>query len=198
VQYPISRPLRVLLLEDDPADAELIEEHLRQSGMKVTTQRVDTAPAFTSAVREFLPDVVISDHALAQFNAKAALKVLRAMRPVAPLIVVSGAIDGQAAVACLRAGAEDFVPKHGLSRLNSAIEAALSVRRGLRKLSPRQVEVLRQVAEGYTTGEIASRLKLSVKTVETHRGALMKRLDIHDVVGLVRYAVRIGLVPPEL
>ena len=53
------------------------------------------------------------------------------------------------------------------------------------------------MAEGHTTREIAGRLKLSAKTVETHRGEVMKRLGIHDVVGLVRYAVRIGLVPPE-
>jgi DNA-binding NarL/FixJ family response regulator len=115
----------------------------------------------------------------------------------APLIVVSNVIDEQTAVASLRAGAEDIVLKRHLARLGSVIEAALSVRRRLGKLSPRQLEVLQHVAEGHTTREIAGRLKLSAKTVETHRGEVMKRLDIHDVVGLVRYAVRIGLVAPE-
>jgi len=193
VGYP-PQTLRFLLLEDDPADSELIEEQLRRAGMKVTTLRVDTPRAFTSAIREFLPDVVLSDHSLAQFNARAALEVLRAMRPVAPLIVVSGTIDAQTAVTCLRAGAENIVLKQQLSRLYSAIEVALSVRRQLRKLTPRQVEVLRLIAECYPTGEIARRLKLSVKTVESHRSALMTRLDIRSVAGLVRYAVRIGLV----
>jgi DNA-binding NarL/FixJ family response regulator len=56
------------------------------------------------------------------------------------------------------------------------------------------VEVLREVAEGHTTADIAHWLGLSIKTVETHRSELMKRLGIHDVVGLVRYAVRVGLV----
>jgi DNA-binding NarL/FixJ family response regulator len=54
------------------------------------------------------------------------------------------------------------------------------------------------VAEGYRTREIATRLKLSVKTVESHRGEIMKRLEIHDVVGLVRYAMRVGLVSPTM
>jgi len=65
------------------------------------------------------------------------------------------------------------------------------------KLSPRQREVLQLIAEGHSTKEIAHRLALSVKTVETHRAELMVRLGIRDVAGLVRYAVRTGLVDPE-
>ena len=61
-------------------------------------------------------------------------------------------------------------------------------------LSPRQREVLQLIAEGHSTKEIARRLDLSVKTVETHRSQLMKLLDIHEVAGLVRYAMRVGLV----
>jgi len=193
VRYP-PETLRLILLEDNPADAKLIETQLRGAGMNLTTLRVDTPQAFTSAIRDFVPDVVISDHSLAQFNAEAALEVLRTLRPVAPLIVVSGAIDPQTAVTCLRAGAENILLKGHLSRLHSAIEVALSVRRQLRTLSPRQVEVFRHIAEGHPTGEIARRLKLSVKTVETHRSALKTRLDIRYVAGLVRYAIRIGLV----
>ncbi len=64
----------------------------------------------------------------------------------------------------------------------------------LGKLTPRQVEVLRMVAEGHRTREIAIRLNLSVKTIESHRGEIMKRLGIHDLVTLVRYAMRLGLV----
>jgi DNA-binding NarL/FixJ family response regulator len=193
----MTRPLRVLVLEDDRNDAELIEESLRRSGMSVRIVDVDSAQGFIAALGEFAPDVVISDHSLAQFNPLEALKILRAVRPTAPLIVVSGAIQEETAVACLRAGAEDIVLKHHLGRLRSVIEAALTIRRPLAKLSPRQVQVLQHVAEGLSTREIADKLRLSGKTVDTHRGALMARLGIHDVVGLVRYAVRIGLVPPE-
>jgi DNA-binding NarL/FixJ family response regulator len=64
-------------------------------------------------------------------------------------------------------------------------------------LSPRQREVLQLIAEGLSTKEIAGRLELSVKTVETHRAELMERLGIHGVAGLVRYAIRVGLVQPE-
>jgi len=62
------------------------------------------------------------------------------------------------------------------------------------KLTPRQREVLRLIAEGHSTKEIAHRLELSVKTVETHRAQLMERLQIRDIAGLVKYAIRNGLV----
>jgi DNA-binding NarL/FixJ family response regulator len=188
--------LRVLLLEDSAADAELVERELARAGWEVVAERVDTEDGFVRALTAFGPTVVLSDHALAQFNAPAALGVLRRLRPATPLIVVAGALREEAAVACMRAGAEDLVLKSNLSRLAPAIEAALRVRERLEKLSPRQLQVLGLVAEGHTTREIAARLQLSAKTVETHRAQVMKRLGLHDVVSLVRYAVRVGLVPP--
>ena len=191
------KTLRVLFLEDDPADAELATETLVRSGMSVLAERVDSREAFTQALRDFAPDVVLSDHALGQFDARAALEVMQAIRPAAALIVLAGALDEQTAAACVRAGAEDFVLKSNLGRLASAIESALSVRRRLEKLTPRQMEVLRLMAQGLTTPEIAHRLGLSSKTVETHRGEIMKRVGIHDIVGLVRYAVRVGLVSTD-
>lgn len=187
--------LRVLLLEDSEADGELIEHALRRSVRPTVTHRVTTRDDFVRALREFTPDVVLSDHSLSAYNAPAAMGDLRAIRPTAPLIVVSGALDARMAVACVRAGAEAIVLKHDLHTLPPAIDAALAARERLQTLSPRQLEVLRLVAEGHTTREIARRLGISDKTVETHRGEIMKRTGIHDAVSLVRYAVRLGLVP---
>lgn len=65
------------------------------------------------------------------------------------------------------------------------------------RLTPRQKEILKLVASGMTTKEIASSLFISIKTVETHRGQLMERLNIHDLAGLIRYAIRIGLIDLE-
>ena len=67
----------------------------------------------------------------------------------------------------------------------------------LEPLTPRQREILQLIAEGGTSKEIAQKMNLSVKTVETHRAHLMQRLDIHDVAGLVRYAIRMGLATPD-
>lgn len=193
-----ARTLRVLFLDRDPADTVMVTESLARSGMAVVTERVDSPEAFTQALREFAPDVILSDDALETFDARAALEVVQNLRPTAPVIVVAGAPERHSAASFVRAGAEDLVLKSGLDRLASTIECALAVRRRLEKLTPRQMEVLRLMAQGLTTPEIARRLALSTKTIETHRGEIMKRLGIHDLVGLVRYAVRVGLVSPAV
>lgn len=189
------RPVRVLLLEDSDADADLIARELRRSTTPVMIERVDSRPAFIYALETFLPDVVLSDHSLGQFDSRAALELLRAESPATPFIVVTGALTGSLTGAAIRAGAEDVVLKADLGSLVPSISTALSVRRPLQSLSKRQLEVLRMIAEGHRTRDIADRLGLGVKTVESHRYALMKRLNVGSVVSLVCYAVRVGLIP---
>jgi DNA-binding NarL/FixJ family response regulator len=188
------KPLHVLMLERSEADAELVRQELSRAGLAAITIRVDSEAAFAAALHEFEPDIILSDHSLDEFDARAALCLVRTVRPATPLIIVSATLNGEKTVACLRAGVEDVILKANLSRLANSISHAVSVRRPLHKLTPRQIEVLRMVATGHRTREIADRLKLSVKTVESHRGEVMKRLEMHDVVSLVRYAVRVGLI----
>lgn len=189
-----ARSIRVLILDDSAVTAELTTRELERAGMQLVSERVDTEKAFIDALRSFAPDLIISAPSLPEFSARAALKLLQSLRPIAALIVVAEHCDEQAAVSCLRAGAETMVLRSSLSRLGPAAQEALSVRLPLRRLTKRQLEVLRLVTEGHTSKEIASGLGLSVKTVETHRGAGMRRLGIEDVAGLVRYAVRVGLI----
>ena len=195
VASPSNRFLRVLLLEDSDADAELIARELQRSGMQPLIERVDSRESFTTALNGFAPDVVLSDHSLGQFDSRAALEIVRDIRPTTPFIVVTGALTGSQSVAAIRAGAADLILKMSLGRLPASITEALDVRRPLLKLTERQVQILRLVAEGHRTRDIAKSLGLSVKTVESHRGEIMKRLRVHDVVSLVRYALRVGLIP---
>ena len=193
----VEPPLRILLLEDSAADAELITHELERAGIACVTQRVDTEGTFVQALRSFEPDIILFDHGLARYDAMAALRAARAERPATPIIVVTNTLDEEAAVVTLKAGVDDFLLKEHLTRLGPAIAAAQSVRGPLRRLTPRQIDVLRLMAEGLTTRDIARRLTLSVKTVETHRAAVMSRLAIHDIAGLVRYALRVGLISQE-
>jgi DNA-binding NarL/FixJ family response regulator len=189
--------LRILMLEDNAADAELITHELDRAGIGCVTQRVETEGAFVEALRAFEPDLVLCDHGLARYNTMAALRTARSERPAMPIIVVTNSPDEQTAVDTLKAGADDYLRKEHLSRLGPAIVAAQSVRGPLRRLTVRQIDVLRLMAHGFATREIARRLKLSVKTIETHRAAVMSRLTIRDVAGLVRYALRVGLISRE-
>jgi DNA-binding NarL/FixJ family response regulator len=186
--------IRILMLEDSATEAELVRHELQRAGLQPLIERVESEAAFSAAVRNFSPDVVLSNHSLGQFDSSAAQDIVRELRPTAPFIIVTGTITGAQSVAAIRAGAEDLVVKAHVGRLAASITDALAVRRPLHRLTSRQVQVLRLVAEGHRTREIAKQLGLSVKTVESHRGELMKRLKMHDVVSLVRYAMRVGLV----
>jgi DNA-binding NarL/FixJ family response regulator len=192
---PTKKPLRVLLLEDNAADAALISHELQRSGMRILLAQVDSAEAFTAALKSFAPDVVLSDHSLAQFDSRAALEVLREVRPAVPFIIITGTLIGTQAGAAIRAGAEDVILKTSTRGLEASISTAIAVRRPLHALTDRQIQVLKLVAQGHRTREVAKRLGLSIKTVESHRSEIMKRLRIHDVVSLVRYAIRVGLIP---
>jgi len=183
------------MVEDSELDAELIRNELNHLSIPTITSRVDTEAAFVSDLVDFTPDVVLCDHSLAQFDALSALVSMRRFRPTTPFILVTGSVSAETAVACIRGGAEDLILKSNLSRLATVISDAMELRRPLNSLTKRQIEVLRFVAEGSRTSDIARHLNISVKTVESHRTEIMKRLDIHDIAGLVRYAIRVRLVP---
>jgi DNA-binding NarL/FixJ family response regulator len=167
---------------------------LSRAGFEVVTERVASEDAFRRALPEFVPDVILADQVLPQLNALVALGVLRAMRSAVPLIVVAGALDTANVIAAFKAGAEDVVVKSDLSGLGAAVATAVGVHQPLQGLSPRQREVLRLMADGRSTRAIGQELGISVKTVEAHRGELMRRLGIRHVAGLTRYAVRVRLV----
>jgi DNA-binding NarL/FixJ family response regulator len=191
----MTKPTHVLLFHQSEADAESIGHELTSSGMTVQRATADSRESLKTVLSGAKPDVVISDYSPSHFSACEIIDVLRYESPETPLIVVAESLTGLAAVSCLRAGAEDIVIRKYLKRLPAAIAKAIERRSPLAKLTHRQIEVLRLVAEGHRTRDIADRLKLSVKTVESHRGEVMKRLGMHDVVSLVRYAMRVGLIP---
>jgi DNA-binding NarL/FixJ family response regulator len=188
-------PLRVLILEENETDAEQVVMELRRGGVAHAHHRVETREDFLDTLRQCSPDVVIANSELSRYASFEALRDLQEVRPAAAFIFVAGEMDEQFVVEAMRAGADDVVGRARLGRLPAAVNAAAALHRELDKLSARQVEVLRLVALGYTTPKIARELRLSEKTIETHRTALMRRLGIHDVVHLVHFAVRVRLVP---
>jgi len=123
--------IRILLAEDNPDDAVLIQRELRLSGVDVTIRRVDTAAAFRQALDEVEPDVVLTDHSMPQFTARDALKIAREARPQTPVIVVTGSLDEETAADYIKDGASDYVLKTHLTRLPAALVGALERRRAL-------------------------------------------------------------------
>lgn len=188
------RPLHVLLLEPDAGDAALVERALAEFRADVVVRRLETCDAFESAVVESAADALLVDYQIVRRCGPAAVARLRALRPAAPLILLLRSLEEDTVIELLGDAPDDIVLKSNVARLVGAIERGILARRPLADLSPRQLEVLVQVAEGLSTREIAELRGLSIKTIESHRGAMMKRLGLHDVAGLVRYAMTMGLV----
>ena len=118
-------PLHILFVEDLPADGELAERELRRSGISFLALRVETKEEFFKALYEFKPDLVISDYALPEFDGMEALKLSLSHDPVLPFIVLTGSMNESTAVACMRAGATDYVLKDHIARLPFAVRDAL-------------------------------------------------------------------------
>ena len=121
----MAQELRILILEDAPADAELMMRELRKAGIQFTALRVDTEAEFRLQLRQFAPDLILSDYGLPTYNGLFALADARQARPQTPFIFVSGELGEQAAIDALQCGATDYVLKHRLARLAPAVQRAL-------------------------------------------------------------------------
>ena len=117
--------LRILHVEDDPLDAELLVAALKEAGIKCDAVRVDTGPDFTARLERTEFDLIISDLSLPRFDGRIALELARSLRPDTPFIFVSGTIGEDAAIESLLGGATDYVLKHRLSRLIPAVQRAM-------------------------------------------------------------------------
>ncbi len=121
----MSKPLRVLIVEDSEDDAELLVYQLERNGYDVISQRVDTQIAMSLALKQGVWDVILADYSLPNFSATAALKLLQETGLDLPFIIVSGNIGDGIAVAAMKAGAHDYLLKHNLARLVPAVEREL-------------------------------------------------------------------------
>jgi len=215
------KPIRVLLADDHTLVRAGIRSLLENmEGIEVIAEAGDGREALR-LVRTHRPDVVLMDIAMPGLNGLEAAARIAKKFPNVRVIILSMHVNEEYVLQALRAGAAGYMVKGAdAAELEIAIRA---VARGetylspmvskhvvtdyiqrisgetspLELLTPRQREVLQLIAEGYSTKKIARTLKISVKTVETHRMQLMERLDIHDIAGLVRYAIRVGLVKPD-
>ncbi len=121
----MSEPLRILLLEDSPADAELNERVLRLAGIDFTSLRVETRKAFVAALDEFRPDLILADYSLPGFDGMQALSIVRERSPDLPYIFVTGALGEERVVEVIKQGATDYLLKDRLARLPAAVQHAL-------------------------------------------------------------------------
>jgi DNA-binding NarL/FixJ family response regulator len=210
-----SGPIKILV----SAEHALIREGIRALVERIAEVEVVAEAAghrqSLQLISELQPAIVLLDISIPTVGALESLKEIVASCPGVRVIVLTLQENEEYAVQAFRAGATGYIPKSAAStELELAIRAVArgenylaselskqavlkylkDPRAFLSELTARQAEVLKMIAKGQATKEIAQRLKISVKTVETHRAQIMERLNIHDIAGLVRYALRMGLV----
>ena len=213
-------PTRVLLADDHALVRAGIRALISElEGIEVIGEAADGRETLR-LIDEMQPDIVLLDIAMPGLNGFEVLSASVKRFPNVRVIVLTVHEAGECALQALRAGAAGYLPKTAAS--SELHEAIQTVARGetyvsgevarktviqqaketeqsrlLKKLTPRQREILTLIAEGSTMKDIARTLHISVKTAESHRAQLMERLDIHEVAGLVRFAIRMGLVNVE-
>jgi two-component system, NarL family, response regulator NreC len=209
-------PIRILIADDHGVVAEGLKHLIEaQSDLQVLAIVGDGREAVRVA-REVQPDVVLMDLSMPELNGADATRAILERDPKCKVIVLSMYAEREYVRRALKAGAAGYVVKRSAAK--EVVDAIRAVHAGQRYLSPRvadvviddyagdgkgdllerlsarEREVLQLLAEGRTGAEIAARLSLSQKTVETYRARLVEKLGIRDVAGLVKFAIQRGLV----
>jgi DNA-binding NarL/FixJ family response regulator len=215
------KPLRIILADDHTLVRAGLRSLMEQLQEVTVVAEANNGHEVLALVAAHHPDVVLMDITMPGMNGFEAALRLKKDHPRIKIIILSMHTSEEYVLQALRAGVSGYLVKDSAPlELGLALQ---SVARGETYLSPpisrqvvdnymqrvgqadeplahltgRQREILQLIAEGSSTKDIARKLNVSVKTVETHRAQLMERLDIHDVAGLVRFAVRHGLVGTE-
>lgn len=207
---------RILLADDHTLFRQGVRALLEREGLSVVAEASDGSEAVRLA-RDLRPDAAVLDVSMPVRNGIEAARELRTLRPPVPALLLTVHFETPYVAEAFRAGAAGYVLKtQASSDLAQAIRAVV---RGERYVSPgvsdavvdairdgaaaarpvltgRERQLLQLVAEGRSTRAIAALLGVSPKTAESHRARVMKKLGIHETAGLVRYAVREGLVEP--
>ena len=209
-------PNRILLADDHAIVRQGLKALLEREGFTVIAEAED-GQAAVRAARERCPDVAVLDFSMPLLNGRDAAREILQVCPRAKAILLTMHTDDHYVLEALQIGVKGYVVKNQAS--GDLVRAINEVQRGMTYLSPgvsetvvqaflskaamprdpltsREREVLQLVAEGKSTKEIAQLLAISFKTAESHRTRIMKKTDIHETAGLVRYAVRRGLIQP--
>jgi two-component system, NarL family, response regulator NreC len=213
---------RLVLVDDHMLFREGLKSLLREDPRVEIVGEAGNGRDAVRLCRELLPDIVITDVAMPELNGVEATCQILEQSPRTKIIVVSMHSSRRFVVGMLKAGAVGYLLKDcAFQELSSAITAVLENkvylspiiagivvdqvtaqggidRAELPGLTPREIEVLQLLTEGKKASEIAGRLHVSIKTVQTHRRNIMEKLDLHNLADLTKYAIQKGLISSDI
>jgi DNA-binding NarL/FixJ family response regulator len=207
-------PIRMLIADDHHLVRESLRALLEKSGFDVLAEAGDGREAVRLA-EELKPDIAMLDVAMPALNGLDAAQQIQKVSPRTKTVLLTMHPEEQYVAAAMRAGVKGFLLKTQVAqdlvralqevarggvylspRVSQVVVEASLGRREIDAdpLTPREREILQLIAEGLATKQVAAQLGISVKTAESHRARIMRKLNVHEVTGLVRYAIRQGLV----
>lgn len=215
---------KVLFLEDDEQDIELMKFEMKNAGLNIIGMQVLSKKDFLDALTSFNPDIILADYSLPMFNGMHAFRLFREFNIQIPFILVTGSLTEELTLEYLHEGIDDFVLKSSYKRLPQVMLRNIKIKNAEREaykiseelekaseeikilknnsekakayemLSNREFEILCQIALGKTTIDIAHELFISPATVATYRARLLEKLNLKSNVELTRYALKNKLI----
>ncbi len=155
-------PIKILILEDKPSDAKLIQYELKKMNLEYVSKITDSRAGFIHQLNEYKPELILSDYSLPQFTGIEALSIMSDISPETPFIIVTGNLDEETAVECIKLGAWDYVLKDNLIRLSSAISNALKLKKEKDKIKTAQDRLAKSEAKYFDLYDNAPDMFLSI------------------------------------
>lgn len=163
-----NKELKILMLEDVPQDAELVERQLKKGGIIFTAKHTNNKVAFVKALHEFKPDVILSDYSLPDFNGLEAFNLVRQKNITVPFLLVTGAVPETTVVEIVKAGIDDYILKDNLQRLPGAVKNAYA-----KKAAEQRSAHLNELRQKFIT-IMAHQLRTPLTVVNWHLSHLLR------------------------
>ncbi|HOZ70606.1 MAG TPA: response regulator [Chitinophagaceae bacterium] len=179
----MKKELKILMLEDSPTDAELIQRFLQKEYADSRFKLAVTRDGFLKALEEFEPDLILADNSLPQFDATEALRIVRERGSQIPFIMVSGTTKEEYAVQIIKSGADDYILKESLTRLPAAIASAFRHREAEGE-KQEVLQALEQSEEKYRT--IVDRISDGFMILDKQWQVIYANLKADDIFGKPR------------
>lgn len=194
--------LKILMVEDFPADAEFNIREIKKGGLNFVYTIVESKEDYIKALHEFNPDIILSDYSLPQFDGMKALALKHALSPLTPFILVTGSLNEETAVAAMKAGADDYIIKENITRLVPAIKSAIEKKANLREKEAAQ-KALKESEERYRLilENSIDAILLTIpdgRTLSANRAACeMFGMSEHEIISLGREGL-VDITDPNL
>ena len=173
----MNESLKILMLEDNPTDTELVTYELKKAGLDFSLKRVETKDSFRKELIENVPNVVFADYTLPQFNGLEAFRLFKALNLFIPFILITGSLSEVLAVECMKEGMDDYILKDRLTRLPAALKNALEKKKSEKEKEEATKQLKRNLDEVERINRLMVSRELNMETLKKENKDLKVQVE---------------------